>query len=98
MSDPENCQAIRIFYNEQGSSPNNNRFYGLSLEGHYGRKVYCAGDTNVFMDMQLIQELYQPDLAMLPIGDLYTMSPREAAMMESCMRTARLKCAGHAAT
>ena len=44
-----------------------------------GRKIYCAGDTNVFTDMQLIHELYAPDLAILPIGDLFTMSPREAA-------------------
>jgi hypothetical protein len=30
-------------------------------------------------DMQLIEQLYRPELAFLPIGDLYTMSPREAA-------------------
>lgn len=45
-----------------------------------GRTVYFAGDTNVFSDMALIRELYQPELAVLPIGDLYTMSPREAAL------------------
>jgi len=45
-----------------------------------GRTIYFAGDTNVFTDMSLIQELYQPQLAMLPIGDLFTMSPREAAV------------------
>jgi L-ascorbate metabolism protein UlaG (beta-lactamase superfamily) len=44
------------------------------------RTIYCAGDTNVFTDMQLIERLYQPELAFLPIGDLYTMSPREAAL------------------
>ncbi|MGH9559736.1 MAG: metal-dependent hydrolase [Bryobacteraceae bacterium] len=44
------------------------------------RAVYCAGDTNVFTDMQLIERLYHPDLAFLPIGDFYTMSPREAAL------------------
>lgn len=44
-----------------------------------GRTVYFAGDTNVFSDMQLIAQLYQPELVFLPIGDLYTMSPREAA-------------------
>jgi L-ascorbate metabolism protein UlaG (beta-lactamase superfamily) len=44
------------------------------------RSVYCAGDTNVFTDMQLIERLYHPELAFLPIGDLYTMSPREAAL------------------
>jgi L-ascorbate metabolism protein UlaG (beta-lactamase superfamily) len=44
-----------------------------------GRVLYFAGDTNVFTDMQLIERLYQPELAFLPIGDLFTMSPREAA-------------------
>jgi L-ascorbate metabolism protein UlaG (beta-lactamase superfamily) len=44
------------------------------------RCIYFAGDTNVFTDMQLIAQLYQPELAFLPIGDLYTMSPREAAL------------------
>lgn len=44
------------------------------------RAVYCAGDTNVFTDMQLIERLYHPELAFLPIGDLYTMSPKEAAL------------------
>ena len=45
-----------------------------------GRRAYFAGDTNVFSDMQLIEQLYHPELAFLPIGDLYTMSPREAAL------------------
>jgi L-ascorbate metabolism protein UlaG (beta-lactamase superfamily) len=44
-----------------------------------GFRVYHAGDTNVFSDMALIAELYAPDLALLPIGDFYTMGPREAA-------------------
>jgi len=33
----------------------------------------------LFGDMKLIAELYKPDLAMLPIGDLFTMGPRDAA-------------------
>ncbi len=45
-----------------------------------GRAFYHAGDTNVFSDMALIRRLYAPELAMLPIGDLYTMDPREAAV------------------
>lgn len=49
----------------------------LGLES--GKSVYCAGDTAVFSDMALIAELYRPDLALLPIGDLFTMGPREAA-------------------
>jgi L-ascorbate metabolism protein UlaG (beta-lactamase superfamily) len=42
-------------------------------------KIYHAGDTAVFGDMQIIRELYAPDIALLPIGDHYVMSPREAA-------------------
>lgn len=53
---------------------------GLVLTFSNGFKVYHAGDTNVFGDMKLIGQLYQPDLAMLPIGGLYTMSPKEAAL------------------
>ena len=45
-----------------------------------GFNVYHAGDTCVFGDMKLIAELYKPDLACLPIGDVFTMGPRETAM------------------
>jgi L-ascorbate metabolism protein UlaG (beta-lactamase superfamily) len=45
-----------------------------------GTRIYHAGDTSMFSDMALIGELYAPDIAILPIGDLYTMSPREAAL------------------
>ena len=45
-----------------------------------GRSLYFSGDTNVFSDMALIAELYQPELAIIPIGDLFTMGPREAAV------------------
>lgn len=45
-----------------------------------GTRIYHAGDTAMFSDMALIGELYAPDVALLPIGDLYTMSPREAAL------------------
>lgn len=51
--------------------------YVLQLPG--GVKLYHAGDTAVFSDMHIIRELYQPEIAMLPIGDHFTMSPREAA-------------------
>ncbi len=53
---------------------------GYVVEIPDGRRFYFAGDTNVFSDMQLIEQLYHPELAFLPIGDLYTMGPREAAL------------------
>jgi len=46
-----------------------------------GKTVYFAGDTNVFGDMEtVIARLYKPDVAVLPIGDHYTMGPEEAAL------------------
>jgi L-ascorbate metabolism protein UlaG (beta-lactamase superfamily) len=45
-----------------------------------GTRIYNAGDTGPNADMALIGELYQPEIALLPIGDLYTMGPREAAL------------------
>jgi len=52
---------------------------GYVLEFEDGTRVYHAGDTAVFSDMKLIGELYHPSIATLPIGDLFTMSPLEAA-------------------
>ncbi|MGH9746126.1 MAG: metal-dependent hydrolase [Candidatus Acidiferrales bacterium] len=52
--------------------------YMVRLPG--GLTIYHAGDTCVFGDMKLIADLYAPQVAMLPIGDHYTMGPREAAL------------------
>ena len=52
---------------------------GYVIEFENGVKIYHAGDTNVFGDMSIIHDLYNPELAMLPIGDVFTMGPREAA-------------------
>jgi L-ascorbate metabolism protein UlaG (beta-lactamase superfamily) len=52
---------------------------GYVIEFDNGVKIYHAGDTAVFGDMAIIRELYAPDIAMLPIGDHFVMSPREAA-------------------
>jgi len=52
---------------------------GYVIEFDNGIRIYHAGDTAVFGDMAIIRELYAPDIAMLPIGDRFVMSPREAA-------------------
>lgn len=52
---------------------------GYVIEFENGYRVYHAGDTSVFGDMKLIGEIYRPDLALLPIGDHFTMGPLEAA-------------------
>jgi L-ascorbate metabolism protein UlaG (beta-lactamase superfamily) len=62
---------------------------GVVLELEDGFKLYFAGDTNVFGDMSLIGRIYSPDVAVLPIGDHYTMGPREAAVALELLGVAR---------
>jgi L-ascorbate metabolism protein UlaG (beta-lactamase superfamily) len=52
---------------------------GYVIRFEDGTTVYFAGDTAAFGDMRLIAEMYKPSIAFLPIGDLYTMGPEEAA-------------------
>lgn len=51
---------------------------GFIIEAN-GKRIYHAGDTALFSDMGLIKKIYQPKLAILPIGGHYVMGPREAA-------------------
>jgi L-ascorbate metabolism protein UlaG (beta-lactamase superfamily) len=52
---------------------------GYVIRFENGLTVYFAGDTSIFGDMRLIGEMYRPEIAFLPIGDLYTMGPEQAA-------------------
>jgi L-ascorbate metabolism protein UlaG (beta-lactamase superfamily) len=56
----------------------------ISIAG--GPVLYHAGDTCVFGDMALIHDLYKPTVAMLPIGGLYTMDPKEAALASRLLK------------
>ena len=51
--------------------------YIIKLES--GTTIYHAGDTGIFESMRLLGELYNPDVALLPIGSVYTMDPVQAA-------------------
>ena len=53
---------------------------GFVVRLENGQSFYFAGDTALFSDMKLIGELYQPDIAFLPIGDRFTMGPDTAAI------------------
>jgi L-ascorbate metabolism protein UlaG (beta-lactamase superfamily) len=64
---------------EDGSIVYGGEAAGYIVEFENGFKIYHAGDTAVFGDMKIIAELYEPDVVLLPIGDLFTMSPKEAA-------------------
>ena len=80
--------------NAHHSSSNDDGAYmgepcGIVVALEDGTKVYFAGDTCVFGDMQLIGRIYSPDVAVLPIGDHYTMGPREAAVALELLGVAR---------
>jgi len=64
---------------DEPGRPNGGSEAGFVVTLEDGFRFYFAGDTGPMMDMVMIAELYGPELALLPIGDLYTMAPREAA-------------------
>ena len=64
---------------DEGKSVYGGEAAGFILTFKDGRRAYFAGDTAVFSEMALYADLYHPDLAILPIGDHYTMGPEEAA-------------------
>ena len=91
VSDPNKGGTVELdgvkvtLTHAQHSSSTNDGTYagepcGLVVELEDGFTLYFAGDTNVFGDMALIRRLYEPKLAALPIGDHYTMGPKEAAV------------------
>lgn len=53
---------------------------GLVLSFYDDITFYHLGDTNIFYDLELYGELYEPDIIAVPMGDYYTMGPEEAAM------------------
>jgi L-ascorbate metabolism protein UlaG (beta-lactamase superfamily) len=73
-----------------GSVALTHAFHSSSHEGRYmgmpcgavieigGKTIYHCGDTGIFGDMKLYGELYEPDVAMIPIGDRWTMGPELA--------------------
>lgn len=73
-------------------------FHSSSFEGRYmgmpcgvvvrigGLTLYHCGDTALFGDMRLIGEIYRPDVAMIPVGDRFTMGPELGARAAELIR------------
>ena len=73
-------------------------FHSSSFEGQYagmpcgvivtlgGVTVYHLGDTSLFGDLALLGEIFKPDIALIPIGDRYTMGPRLASRAAEMIR------------
>ena len=53
---------------------------GIIVKAKGEPAIYHMGDTDIFSDMALINEIYTPDVAFVPVGDRFTMSPKLAAM------------------
>jgi len=54
---------------------------GFIIQLESGTKIYHSGDTGVFGDMKdVIRDIYKPQIALIPIGDRYTMGPMEASI------------------
>jgi L-ascorbate metabolism protein UlaG (beta-lactamase superfamily) len=57
---------------------------GLVITPKKDKSLYHMGDTDIFADMGLINELYRPQIGLVPIGDRFTMGARTAAL--ACKR------------
>lgn len=59
---------------------------GFMIHVPDGGVIYHAGDTDVFGDMALFAERYRPDVALVPIGGVFTMDPEGAARAVKMLR------------
>ncbi len=64
---------------ENGASRALGAAIGYVLRFPNGFTIYNTGDTAVTLDMQIVRDLYRPDLVLLPIGDFFTMGAEQAA-------------------
>jgi L-ascorbate metabolism protein UlaG (beta-lactamase superfamily) len=62
---------------------------GIVVRPKSGPTVYHMGDTDVFGDMALIEELHQPSVGIVPIGDRFTMGAATAAF--ACQKYFKFK-------
>jgi L-ascorbate metabolism protein UlaG (beta-lactamase superfamily) len=68
-----NITLVQAFHSSNRGAPT-----GFIIKAEE-KTIYHTGDTGIFGDMKLIGEIYRPDVALIPIGDYYTMGPKEAA-------------------
>jgi len=64
-------------YDDGGTLVSLGEAIGYLLRMENGFTIYHTGDTAVTYDMLIVGDLYQPDLTILPIGDYFTMDPRQ---------------------
>ncbi len=77
--------ALTVAHHSSSSSADGGITYlgnphGIVIDAPNEKTFYHMGDTDVFSDMSLINELYAPKLAVVPIGDRFTMGAKAAAL------------------
>jgi len=81
-----NLQGFEITMTEARHSCTLGAPVGYVLKTPSGLTIYHSGDTGIFAGMALIGELHAIDLAMLPIGSVFTMDYRQAAKAASLLK------------
>jgi L-ascorbate metabolism protein UlaG (beta-lactamase superfamily) len=72
---------IQAFHSSQTGNPAG---YIVKLEDGY--TIYHAGDTGIFSSMKLLGDLFVIDLALLPIGGVFTMDPVQASLAAKLLK------------
>ncbi|EJF88760.1 metal-dependent hydrolase [Bartonella tamiae] len=76
---------------ENGNSQSLGNPNGLIFHFDHAPTLYHFGDTDIFSDMKLIDELHSPEIGLVPVGDRFTMGGAVAAL--ACKRYLNLKTA-----
>lgn len=80
MGGTQECKGIRATMTQAFHSSESGAPAGYIIEMPDGLTVYHAGDTCIFSSMGLWGQLYAIDVALLPIGGVFTMNARQAAL------------------
>jgi len=81
------------FHSSSYDTPNGTLYAGEAcgvVLGDGTRNIYHAGDTCFFSDIKIIGEFFKPEIAILPIGDRFTMGPADAALAARALNCKRV--------
>ncbi|MGI6119887.1 MAG: metal-dependent hydrolase [Desulfosporosinus sp.] len=70
---------IKVTMTQAFHSSINGTPVGFIITLEDGKTIYHAGDTGIFSGMSLLGEIYDIDLALLPIGSVFVMDPVQAS-------------------
>jgi len=85
-----NIDEIKITMVQAFHSSNRATPVGFILTLEDNTVIYHAGDTGVFSDMKLLGEMYKVDIALLPIGGVFTMDARQAVVAAQLIKPKKI--------